>query len=362
MKTDRDNNGENFESTDEIDEENKGEIEEIETEVGAEIQIIRPHAPIDGDKNGENFESTDDIDEENKGQIEEIETAKELEETNIKDKQKIKELEAGQNTIEDGKLVHKKKDKELINSKMIAEKNEFINTILTTENSLTDKIEIEGENPERDKKINGEQDKIHKITKESLLDNNSAKLQFEWTRLRETTNFHNAIVKRDNKQERRFKSSNKVYIRQKRSVMAFYVPRSTVYVHCNTWKLLEVKNNYHKGNGIIKFGYLEIWKLLGVKNNYYKGNEIIKFGNEAIKYKNKNIDETKIHKYWTNKKLGIEFKSGKQASCADTYLTKGKTKQGNRNWCEENKLKKLIVLNYTKRGKQQELQLKLFIL
>merc|ERR1712243_538567 len=33
---------------------NKGEIEEIEKEVGAEIQIIRPHAPIDGDKNGEN--------------------------------------------------------------------------------------------------------------------------------------------------------------------------------------------------------------------------------------------------------------------------------------------------------------------
>ena len=46
---------------------------------------------------------------------------------------------------------------------------------------------------------------------------------------------------------------------------------------------------------------LEIWKLLRVKNNYYKGNEIIKFGHEAIKYKNKNIDETRIHKYWINK-------------------------------------------------------------
>ena len=155
LKIDRDNNGENFESTDEIDEEN------IEIEVGAEIQIIRPHAPIDGDKN----ERNDDIDEENKGEIEEIETVKELEETNIKEKQKIKELEAEQNTIEDGKLVHEKKDKELINSKMIAEKNEFINTILTTENSLTDKIETEGENPERDKKTIEEQDRIHKISK-----------------------------------------------------------------------------------------------------------------------------------------------------------------------------------------------------
>ena len=131
--------------------------------------------PIDGDNNEKNFKETDEIDEENLR----IETVKELEETNIKDKQKIKELEAEQNTIEDGKLVHEKKDKELINSKIIAEKNEFINTISTTENSLTDKIETEGENPERDKKIFGEQDKIHKITKESLQNNRKVEQNLE---------------------------------------------------------------------------------------------------------------------------------------------------------------------------------------
>ena len=135
-----------------------------------------------------------------------------------------------QNTIEDGELVHEKKDKELINSKIVAENNEFITEIPITENSLTDNIEIEGENPERDKQTIGEQDKVDKITKGFPLDNRNA-----------------------------------------------------------------------------------------------------------------------------NKKLGIEFKCGKQASCADTYLTRRKTKQGNRNWCEENKLKKLIVLNYTERGKQQDL-------
>merc|ERR1711867_163255 len=176
--------------TDEIDEENKEEIEE--NEAGAKIQIIRPHAPIDGDKNGENYE-TDEIDEENKEEIEEnevgakvqiirphvpipnyssyddkmrlksankstyvdnfkVETAKELEEINIKEKQKIKELEAEQNTIGDGKLVQEKKDKESINSKIVAEKNEFIDAISITENSLIDKIETEDENPERDKK------------------------------------------------------------------------------------------------------------------------------------------------------------------------------------------------------------------
>ena len=135
--------------------------------------------------------------------------------------------------------------------------------------------------------------------------------------------------------------------------MAFYVPRSTVYIHSNTGKLLGVENNYHKGNEIIKFGNLEIWKLLGVKNNYYKGNEIIKFGNEAIKYKN--IDETKIHNDWTIKKLGIGVTTDKQALRADTNLIKRNIAQGNRNWCEGKKLKKLIVLNYTERGKQQDL-------
>ena len=73
----------------------------------------------------------------------------------------------------------KNKDKELINSKIRAEKNEFINEISTTENSLTDKIEIEGENPERDKKIIEEQDRIHKITKESLQNNRKVEQNLE---------------------------------------------------------------------------------------------------------------------------------------------------------------------------------------
>merc|ERR1712082_279636 len=124
---------------------------------------------------------------------------------------------AEQNTIKEVKLVHEEKDKELINSKIVTENNEFITEIPITENSLTDNIEIGGENPERDKQTSGEQDKVDKITKGFPLDNRNA-----------------------------------------------------------------------------------------------------------------------------NKKLGIEFKSGKQASCAETNLTRRKTKQGNRNCCEENKLKKLI--------------------
>ena len=202
----------------------------------------------------------------------------ELEEINITEKQKVKELEIIEMTDIDVKLVHEEEYDEIFNSNIVAENKEPTIEILITENSLTDNIEIEGENPERDKQIIGEQDKVHKITEGPPLDNRNTKLQFERTRLKEIKIVHNAKVRRDNKQEGRFKSSAKVYVRQQRSVMAFHMPRSTVHIHYNPWRILGLKN--------INFG----------------GDEIFKFGNEAIKYKKlKNIDKTKIQKYLTNK-------------------------------------------------------------
>ena len=112
--------------------------------------------------------------------------------------------------------------------------------------------------------------------------------------------------------------------------MAFYVPKSTIYILSNTKRILEVKNLYHQDNEKIKFRNLKIWKLLDIKNIYHKRNEIIKLGSEAIKYKNRNINEAKIQKDWKIKRLI----------------------QGYRNRCEA---KKLIVLNYTEQGKQQKI-------
>merc|ERR1711895_157864 len=155
----------------------------------------------------------------------------------------------------------------------------------------------------------------------------NVKQKFERINLKEIKNFHNPILKRDTKKDKTVKSNPKTYIRKKKYIMAFYVPKSTIYIHSNTRRIIEVKNLYHKGKERIKFRNLEIWKLLGIKNTYYKGNEIIKFGNEAIKYKNRNIDEVKIHKDWKIKKLGREFTGGKQAVCADTYLIRRKIKQ-----------------------------------
>ena len=65
-------------------------------------------------------------------------------------------------------------------------------------------------------------------------------------------------------------------------------------------------------------------------------------------------DSTKIQKgsIKKNRELKIEHNRGKQAPCADTYLMRETAKERNINWCEEYKLNKIILLNYTERGKQ----------
>ena len=61
--------------------------------------------------------------------------------------------------------------------------------------------------------------------------------------------------------------------------------------------------------------------------------EILEIGIKAVKNENRNISEAKTHKIWNIKKLV----------------------QGTRNRCEAKKWTKLIVLNYTERGKQQKI-------
>merc|ERR1711867_379612 len=92
--------------------------------------------------------------------------------------------------------------------------------------------------------------------------------KFEWTNLKMIKNFHNTILERDNKKDKTLNPNTKIYIRKKRYIMAFYMPKSTIYIHSNTKRILEVKNLYHQDNEIIKFTNLTIWKLLDIKNSF----------------------------------------------------------------------------------------------
>ena len=101
-----------------------------------------------------------------------IETVEELEEINITEKQKVKELEIIEMTDKDVKLVHEEEYDKIINSNIVAENNKPIVEIILPEKTLTDNnIEIETANLECDKKTVVEQDEVDKIIEESLQDN-----------------------------------------------------------------------------------------------------------------------------------------------------------------------------------------------
>ena len=87
----------------------------------------------------------------------------------------------------------------MINSKIITEKNDFIKKIPKIGKTLTNIIEFEGKNPERDQKTNGKQYEPNKITKKFPLVMSNIKQKSEWINLKEIRNFHNTILEKDTK-------------------------------------------------------------------------------------------------------------------------------------------------------------------
>ena len=115
--------------------------------------------------------------------------------------------------------------------------------------------------------------------------------------------------------------------------MAFYMPKFTIYIQSKTKRIIEIKNPDHRNKDSRKYKKLQIWKLIDIKNIYHTMDEILEIGIKAVKNENRNISEAKTHKIWNIKKLV----------------------QGTRNRCEAKKWTKLIVLNYTERGKRQQI-------
>ncbi len=115
------------------------------------------------------------------------------------------------------------------------------------------------------------------------------KLEESEEEVEEIEKSQNEIVRAKYQQEGKFNPSGKVYMRQQRSVTAFE-PRSTIHIHYNPWRILGVKNIYFRGD--------EIFTLEVLVRKHKKQNNI-------------ETNKTKIQKYLINRKLGIEFKSGK---------------------------------------------------
>ena len=176
------------------------------------------------------------------------------------------------------------------------------------------------------RKLIKEKDKINQITEESLKNNRNILQKSERTNLELIKYLQNEKIKIKNQQEGRLIPSGKVYITQKELERPF-VPHPAVHKHCNLRRIFGIDSKYLRKDGILT---LEIPKYIGQKmrENYFRKIEIFKSQIPTRKDRKPQMREN--------------------------------TKETDTNWCED-KFKKEMVLNYTKRGKQQEQQ-KLFIL
>ena len=218
------------------------------------------------------------------------------------------------------------KTQELENDKKGTDSN-----ISTIGKSVTNIMYVE-ENQERDNNTTKKQDKIREnTTKEAPMDKNNAKQTlFEWYNPKEIKSF--TVPERGNKKDKTFKPNTKKYLRKNIHIMAFFTPKFTIYIQSRTKRLMEIKNPDHQNKDSRKYKKLQIWKLIDIRNILYTTNEIIEIRTKTEKHKKRNISETKIHKRWKIKKLVKQTRTRYKAK----------------------KLKKLIILNYTERGKRQQ--------
>ena len=181
---------------------------------------------------------------------------------------------------------------------------------------------IEEESQKWDKDISNRLDKI-KTIKDTPIDKSKATHKFfKCYNPKERKNLVNITLEQGHKKDNGYKPITKEYITKERQIMALFIPKITIYVQNETKKIIEIKKPDHKNIDTIKHRKLQIWKLLDIRIIPYTTNE----------HKKGNIKESKIHKEWKIKNL---------------------TKQ-TRTSCKARKLKKLIILNYTERGKRQQ--------
>ena len=114
-------------------------------------------------------------------------------------------------------------------------------------------------------------------------------------------------------------------MRRQRSALVLAL-RSNVHTHRSPWRILGMSNNYFREDGIVKY---EI-SIKKQKTTNITGNERMKIQNNFV------MKEKILLRDYENK-----------------YPTKETNKERTINWCEESKLNRLTLLNYTERGKKR---------
>ena len=160
------------------------------------------------------------------------------------------------------------------------------------------------------RKLIKEKDKINQITEESLKNNKNILSKSERTNLELIKYFQNERIKIKNQQEGRFIPSGKVYMIQKGSDLVF-APCPAVHKHCNPWRIFKVDSKY------------------------LRKEKLFTFENPTMQINNIKEIRTKLQKYFLIRE----------------EILLRTIKKRKLDWCEEYKLNRIILLNYTERGK-----------
>ena len=232
--------------------------------------------------------------------------------------------------------------------------------------STDNTVESERANLECDKKTVVEQDKRDKIIEESLQDNSNVDLKYERTRLEELEEIMEDWIKfnfteHESEEEYLFAQEKMIKIQEEKQVSL--EEWDTIWMMFAAKKLeeseeeieeIEDENEVRRDlqNDIVGAKNLQVGKSV-----YFMNDEIFLLEVPIIKHGKPKIikaDRTETQKGFIKKdrELKIESKKGKQVPCADTYFMRGIAKERKINWCAEYKLNKVILLNYTERGKQ----------
>ena len=166
-------------------------------------------------------------------------------------------------------------------------------------------------------KLIEDKDKLTQITEDSL---KNIMEKSDRTSLELVKYFQIEKIKIKNQQEGRFIPSGKVYIIQKGSDLVL-APRPIVYKHCNPWRIFNVDSKNLSKEQLFTLEILTM-QISNIK-------EIRK----------------KLQKYFL----------------AREEILLRKIKKRRLDWCEEYKLNRILLLNYTERGKIRKLLL-IFIL
>ena len=255
-----------------------------------------------------------------------LESAEEIEEIRTTEKQKVKECERQEMTEQDAELVNQEVNNETINNVVAGNDEPFVEVLMPgkTLNNIENEIEdLEIKEIVKDKCEEDKTCKEDAHLEKGFGYNNTENFASENDELNKEIPMENLETHDDNKEEAVTEEEG-----------------------------LEKEDQNEDSSGIDDRIFHPEEDIIERDDENQKEKLDTQDTNEPFQNHDQIQAEQKVNGRTGLEDLRIEFDKGKLASCADTYSRRETDKERNMNWSEEDGLKKIMLLNYTERGKQ----------